>query len=204
MGAAQFSEWTDNTDGIANIVSVHNAVGQSIAGTPYSVHHGSANTLYMPSWMIRELELDNDNCGIERVTPGPCTGLVLQPHTSEHITAEDPQELLRDAFENYSCLTPGTTIPLWIGTQQITVTIVQLTPTPNTTLCIRNCELTLELLRPLDMPEPVAVPVVPVIPVAGAGAPISVVATVPAPIDIAARRALMAAAARSRMGGHKI
>jgi len=217
MSPTEFSRWTDNTEGVANIVCITNGVGQTILGSPYAIHHGNPNTLFVPSWMIRELDLDNEHCRLERVEPSMCTGLTLQPHTSEHLSAEDPQELLRDAFEQYSCLTPGTTVPLWIETHQITVTIVQLSPTPNTTLCIRNCELTLDLLRPLDMPDVedtgpdvgnivhagAGVPAFPAFPAFPAVNAVAAATDIPAiatpAIDHVARRALMAAAARRRL-----
>jgi len=205
MSPDQFRVWTENAEGVANIVRIQNSLGHSVLGTPHAIHHGPPKTLFIPSWMIQELTEDTEHCILERAEPGMCTGFVLQPHTSEHLAFADPQEALRDAFEQYSCLTPGTTIPIWIGTHTMTVSIAQMSPTPDTTLCIRNCELTLELLRPLDMPEekeePVSV-------VAGAGPvkadAVNEIIEKQVPIDAVARRALMAAAARKRLEASKI
>lgn len=151
---AQFRTWTDSMEeGVATLLHLTNEEAQSTVGCIFGVHHSAeTDVIFVPSWMYQEL--GEGNIIAEHAQPGLCTNLVLQPHTSEHLNADDPQELLRDAFERYSCLTPGTTIPLWIGNQtQIMVTIAELGPVPNTTLCIRNCELSLDLLRPLDMPE---------------------------------------------------
>ena len=93
---------------------------------------------------------EDDTVQIERFQPSLCTGLTLQPHTSDHLTLEDPVTVLRDAFENYSCLMPGMEIPLWIGSKMY-VTISELQPIANTPLCIRNCELEIDLLPPYDL-----------------------------------------------------
>jgi hypothetical protein len=78
------------------------------------------------------------------------------------------------------------------------VTIAELGPVSNSTLCIRNCELSLELLRPLDMPEEVraeeaeeAVKAVKAVP--------EVVGTVNTIIDARPRHVIMAEVARRRM-----
>ena len=151
---SQFRQWTDDAEpGVTTLLHLTNEEAQSRVGCIYGVHHfNDPELLYVPNWMY--IELGEGSIIIESAQPGLCTNLVLQPHTSEHLSADDPQELLRDAFERYSCLTPGTTIPLWIG-KPIVVTIAELGPVSNSTLCIRNCELSLELLRPLDMPEEV-------------------------------------------------
>ena len=157
----QFRQLTEDAEpGITTLLHLTNEEAHTTVGCIYGVHHSTErDILYVPHWMYEQL--GDGEIILEPAHLGLCTRLVLQPHTSEHLSAEDPQELLRDAFERHSCLTPGTTIPLWIG-KAITVTISELGPVPNMALCIRNCELTLELLRPLDMPdevEPVAEPV---------------------------------------------
>lgn len=204
---AQFRQLTDDAEpGITTLLHVTNEEAHTTVGCIYGVHHSTeSDLLYVPHWMYDQL--GDGAVIVEPAQLGLCTRLVLQPHTSEHLSAEDPQELLRDAFERYSCLTPGTTIPLWIG-QAITVTISELGPVPNTSLCIRNCEVTLELLRPLDMPdeepapqpviEPVAEPVVePVV------EPPAVIEPVIAPantiVDARPRHVIMAEAARKRL-----
>jgi hypothetical protein len=125
-------------------------------GCVYGVHHShDTDCIYVPNWMC--MELGEGHLILEKAQPSLCSSMAIQPHTSEHISADDPQELFRNAFENYSCLTPGTIIPLWIG-KQVYVTIVELGPSKHQTLCIRNCEVTLDLMCPLDMPEETMAP----------------------------------------------
>lgn len=152
LPSREFERYIQESEpGVVALFRIVNAVEQSVVGTLYNPHTQDTDTLYMPQWMISCLDLD-DSVTLELVQPSLCTRIVLQPHTSEHIHAEDPQELLRDAFERYTCVTSGSTIPLWVGTP-MDVTIVSVFPESDAPLCIRNCEIELELLRPLDMPE---------------------------------------------------
>lgn len=141
--------------GIAVIVRLSN-FGQSAFAAVYSTHSNDDDIIYVPHWMYRKLDYDTDDVNIERVMPNLCTRLLLQPHTSDHLKCADPQEALRDAFEAYSCLEKGDTIPIWLGGKAVDVTLQGLEPAEQATqpLCIRNCEIELELLPPLDMPLP--------------------------------------------------
>jgi hypothetical protein len=67
----------------------------------------------------------------------------------------NPLELFRDAFEHYTCLSVGDEVSLWIG-YPVQAIIAGLEPPLDEPLCIRGCELELDLLKPLDMPEEVA------------------------------------------------
>jgi hypothetical protein len=152
LPSREFERYMQESEpGVVALFRIVNSVEQSVVGTLYNPHTEDTDTMYMPRWMISCLDLD-DSVTLELVQPSLCTRIVLQPHTSEHIHAEDPQELLRDAFERYTCVTSGSTIPLWVGTT-MEVTIVSVFPESNAPLCIRNCEIELELLRPFDMPE---------------------------------------------------
>lgn len=192
----QFRQFTEQSEpGITTLLHLTNMEGVSLIGCVYGVHNApDKDTMYVPNWMYQEL--GDDSIIIEKAQPNLCSRLKLQPHTSEHLSADDPQELFRDAFEKYSCLTPGSIIPLWIG-KQITVSIVELGPTPNSTLCIRNCELELELMRPLDMPdEPPYTPPPP--------EPTPTPAPTPSPpantiVDTRPRHVIMAEAAKRRL-----
>ena len=140
--------------GILILLRLRNAVGQTVIGSAHSEHIGDEDIIYVPQWMYTKLDCDTDYVDIESFEASLCTRLILQPHTSDHLHVADPQELLRDAFERYSCLEPGETLPLWIEGRQITVTISDLLPKRTESLCIRNCEIELELLPPLDLPIP--------------------------------------------------
>jgi hypothetical protein len=157
---SEFETWISPEVGTVTLVQLHNRLGQTAVGCVYGVHHGDENTLYVPQWMYDALDFDTEEVELTRTTPSMCTGIVLQPHTSDHIHAAaivDPQEFLRDGFEQYSALTPGQTLDLWVGSDDckhpMTCTVLRLLPT-NETLAIRNCEMTLELMVPLDTPIP--------------------------------------------------
>jgi hypothetical protein len=166
LGRNEYERWVMSCEpGQANIVRLTNGVDQSVIGSVYNMHHNDEepDTIFVPSWMFQELQFDDEYVTIERHMPSLCTGLTIQPHTSDHIHAPDPQELLRDAFEQYSCLTMGQTIPLWISYPEphtFHVTITNLNPgaQDGETLCIQSCEVELDLLRPLDLPEESPVP----------------------------------------------
>ena len=153
LNQSEFEHWLTTTEpGIVTLLQLTNGLEQSAIGSPYAVHTNTIepDIVYVPSWMYARLDLD-DMVQIHRFQPSLCSGLTIQPHTSDHLTLPDPETALRDAFERYACLTPGMEIPLWIG-HSFHVTIAELTPKSDTALCIRNCELALELLPPLDTP----------------------------------------------------
>ena len=208
MHQSAFQTWISPDAGIVTLIELSNRVEQSVIGCVYGVHHSDPDILYVPQWMHDMIDFDPDNIELERVTPSMCTGIVLQPHTSDHIHATDPQEFLRDGFEQYSVLTPGQTLDLWVGEdnagsiigggkRRITCTVLRLLPV-NETLAIRNCEMTLELMVPLDTP-------IPPVPVAAAPAPAAApepepdCEVVPVEEDPVLRRQRMAEAARARL-----
>lgn len=201
-----FERWMLHSDpGVVVLLRLTNGVGQNVIGNVFGIHHGDEETIYVPSWILELLEFDHDQIDVEQVHPPLCSELTLSPHTSDHLHAEEPLELLRNAFENYSCLINGETYNLWLGDHSMAVTIVSMSPAEDT-LCIRNCEINLHLLPPLDVPIPpppqpqsVAAPPPQPQPVA---APPSQPVPAPAPepaLDSAELRRRMAEAARARL-----
>ena len=147
LNKTEFELWLSEP-GVVSLLELKNSVDQKVVGAVYSIHHSEEqDVVYIPNWMYKQLELD-DIVEVSRFVPSLCSGLTIQPRTSDHLILEDPELTLRNAFENYSCLTSGQEIPLWIG-YTFYVTIAELKPTQGT-LCIRNCELELDLLPPLD------------------------------------------------------
>jgi hypothetical protein len=208
LGQRTFESYMrDAEPGIVHMLEIVNGVDQRTVGCIYGVHHGDEDVLYVPQWMYDELLMDDAHITLRPISPSPCTGLMIQPHTSDHVHAEDPQELLREAFEQYSCLTPDTTIPLWLESQQkqVQVTIMEVRPHTGETRCIRNCEIELELMRPLDMPLPALAPTAALPEPASASAPASfagagcVLDPGIAVEPTADRRQMMAEAARRRL-----
>lgn len=195
-----------------HVIQLTNGVGQRVVGTPYQPHHNSnSDTIYVPSWMLNQLEYDTDNITYERIIPGLLTRMTILPYTSEHCEADDPVTALRNAFEHYGCVTTGSTIPLLLpGGVHLTVDIHNTEPKSNVPLCIRSGTIELELLRPLDRPDtppppavllpepavllPEPVPVVEHIP--------SIVTTIP--VDRETMRQRMLDAARRRLEASKI
>lgn len=150
---SEFERLTHSSDpGIAIILKLTNSVGQSTYGYMHSFHTDDPNILYIPQWMFELLDLDTDNVHIEKASPALCTGITVVPHTSD--ASADPETILRDAFESYTCLIKGNTYNLWLGDHSFTVTVLNYQPEDQEVVCIRNCELVLELLPPLDLPIP--------------------------------------------------
>jgi hypothetical protein len=74
----------------------------------------------------------------------------------------DPVGALRNAFEHYSCLDAGQSIPLIVGQNRVYVDIIG--TNSDGPICIRGLEIEVEIARSLDEPEPepeVAVAAVP-------------------------------------------
>lgn len=190
----QFSQWISSEAGTVALVQLQNRLDQSAIGCIFGAHHGDQNDIYVPQWMYEALDFDTDEITLSRITPSLCTGIVLQPHTSDHLhTDRDPQEFFRDGFEQYSVLNPGQNINLWVDEHVMTCTIISLLPSNDAPLAIRNCEMTLELMPPLDLPIPEPPTSDPVL--------ASEVETALPPVieDPAVLRQRMAEAARNRM-----
>jgi hypothetical protein len=152
---AEFERWmNDSEPGIATILSLSNRVGQTVVGALFSTTY-VLDTVYVPHRMFQALDMDTEDIIVRKIQPSLCTRVTLQPFTSDHVSAENPQELLRDAFERYTCLSVGDQVSLWIG-YPVQAIITALEPPLGEPLCIRNCEIELDLERPLDMPEEVA------------------------------------------------
>lgn len=151
----EFEKWMrDAEPGITICLKLRNAVDQTVPVSIFGVHHDDSDHIYVPAWMLDELEHDHDNVYIDAFEDvSMCMGITIAPHTSDHLSASDPQELLRDGFENYTFLIPGLDYKIWLGDHDFTVSLVSVKP-DKPVVCIRNCELTLELLPPLDLPIP--------------------------------------------------
>ena len=126
--------------GVVSLLQLTNRLEQTVVGSVYGTHD-EPNVIYVPSWIHDMLELDAE-VEVSRAELSLCTGLTIKPHAPQY---EPDEEILRDAFEHYTCLMPGTTIPLWVGGAVLYVTIAALKPV-DAPLCIRNCELELEVL----------------------------------------------------------
>lgn len=196
----EFDHWARQTQpGVLSVIGLTNSVEQMVVGAPFS-SHDVPNTIYVPYWMFQRLDADQTTIHITHVEPGLCTQITMQPYTSEHLRAEDPLEALRDAFENYSCIQAGFTIPLWVGGVALQVDINSTLPAGVEPLCIRNGTLDLELLRPLDYQPtpPTTRPGTPIPPMDIPMVPADVITHVPMP-SREERRNRAAAAAMARM-----
>ncbi len=176
---------------------------EGVVACMYGPHTDGNLRIYAPTWMCRELgvsldppEDEDDYFEVERIQPDLCRFLQVQPHTSDHLYTGDPEETLSRAFEEYTCVAPGQTLTLRLP-NGICMEATILTSEPaEGPLCIRNAEITLDLLQPLDAipepltPEPLIEPVHFVEPAA---------TTTPSMPSREERRALYAAAALQRL-----
>ncbi len=143
----------------------------------YAPHNGRRNVIYAPTWICEELgvscedfgsedEDEDDYITMERLQPNLCTFMRVQPLTSDHLPTcvggwggeELPEDTLSRGFEEYTCIREGQTLSLRLpwGSRMF-VTISEAHPQGNGPLLIRNCEIAMDLLEPLDRPttEPV-------------------------------------------------
>lgn len=144
---------------------------EGIPACMYAPHNGPRNVIYAPNWMCEELgismdapEDDEDDYIVpERLQPSMCTFLKVQPHTSDHLPScvggsggnAMPEDTLSRAFEEYTCLREGQTMMLHLPSgDRMFVTIVEAQPAGQGPFCIRNTEIAIDLLEPLDRPTP--------------------------------------------------
>jgi hypothetical protein len=193
-----FEEFTATGEaGIAAIVMLRNRVDQSVPALVYAAHNDTDDVIYAPAWITAELLHDCDEVTCERFYPSLGTQITIVPHTSDHLHGgADPQEVLRDGFEQYTCLVRGLDYQIWLGEHSFTITLTDLQPADRDVVCIRGNELELELLTPLDRPVTPPRPPTPHV------LPEPVVESAVATIQPSAeeRRAAIAAAARRRLG----
>lgn len=196
----RFEEFMTSGDaGVAAIVRLSNRVDQSVPALIYAAHYAEEDTLYVPTWMLSELVHDTEDVRCARISPSLGTQIMLLPHTSDHLLGEeDAETVLRDGFEQYTCLVKGMDYAIWLGDRAFNVTLMDVAPAGQEVICIRGNPLELELLAPLDRPATPAPP-----PEVTAPEP---TATVPAataaaePVQTAEeRRAQIAAATRRRL-----
>lgn len=124
--------------------------GRTAYANIVGVHSEDADMVFMPTWMCQYLETD---CGDEVVLSKlndyrMGMSIKIQPHTSEYIKLDDPVAALRDGFENYTVLTAGLTIPLFVGGSRLVVSVLDTGHVGP--VCIRGMELNVEIERPLD------------------------------------------------------
>jgi hypothetical protein len=203
LSSRLFEDYMRSADpGIAVILLIENAVGATSYGAIYGIHTESAceNTVFIPEWMFNLLS-ENEEITLTQVSPSMCTSMTVQPYTSDHISAADPQQLLSEGFEYYTCITKGEERPIWLGDHSFMVNIVDVAPAPNVTVCIRNCEIRLDLLPPLDLPP--TAPNEPTEPIAPNEPTEPTEPTAPETPDAETVRQLMRAAVLRRLGAPK-
>lgn len=192
-----------DTDSVVTL-RLKNTAEQVAVGAVFAAHFGDADIIYAPLWIYEALELDTDNVSVERFFPLLGTSITIQPHTSDYLAmGDDPQETLKEGFEQYTCLTVGRDYQIWLGAFSFKITLQDITPAETGVICIRNRELGLHLLPPLDAPWPMP-------PAAVAVAPATVAAPTPAQTTVTEtqvpvltaeeRRKQIAEATRRRLG----
>jgi len=127
--------------------------GRSLYAHITSMHHGEEGNSYIPTWMFYHLgcDIDNSVIEIERAHPSIGTTITIKPHTSSYAEGDDPVTTLQHAFESYSCLTPDSTVPLFVRGERVYVTITE--TNGGEAICIRGVELGVVIDTPLDAEE---------------------------------------------------
>jgi len=187
--------------GIAAIVRLSNRVEQSVPAVVYAAHYAEEDAVYAPNWILSELIHDTEEVTCERFAPSLGTQITLLPLTSDHLRGDsDPETVLRDGFEQYTCLVKGMDYQIWLGEHSFTVTMVDVAPAGQEVICIRGTPLELDLLAPLDRPAtPPPSPPAILLPEAEPETPMETVPLAEVHQTPEERRAMIAAATRRRL-----
>lgn len=160
-----FEKWmSENDPGIAVVLKITNFSGISVLGCIYGVYNKHSPTdesiIYAPTWMYDMFIGDTDSIEICQYFAEICRSITILPHTSDHIYTDDPQEYLRHGFERYTCIMKGMEYRLLCGEEsnEFTVTIFDYEPAEQQFVYIRNCEMELQLMKPLDAPDTPDIP----------------------------------------------
>ena len=116
-------------------------------------HNGPDDAVYVPMWGCNVLGCyGEETVQIERAHPSIGLKIKIKPHETRYADKDDPVAVLRDAFENYACLTSGADIPLMIDGEQLVVSVLETTPAGP--ICIRGVELEVEIEGEPTVPAP--------------------------------------------------
>jgi hypothetical protein len=166
-----FRTWMSEEEAGSLIIVLLEGGKELVTACMYGYHNDSSNIIYAPSWICEALgtsldpfgddedETDDDLIIMTRHRPSMCSSVKLQPFTGHHLRVEGeaPDEALSRGFEEYTCLKEGQTMNLRLSNGDVmTVTVVEAQPRHTRDpphLCIRNTELLLDLLPPLDEVE---------------------------------------------------
>lgn len=132
-------------------VKLTNNAPQHVYCNVYASHNSAKNAIYAPQWILVAMNNDHNTVTLELVKPNNCSGLVLQPHTQISL------EKLKAGVENYSCMRAGATYKIWnpggLKNDYTLVSVLETMPHSFDYLCILNCDIDLELHKPLDCAE---------------------------------------------------
>jgi hypothetical protein len=112
-------------------------------------HTEAPECVFAPSWICNVLGCSGgETVELGRAYPSIGSKITIKPHTSGYSLLEDPVSELRNAFENYSCLSAGLDIPLTVAGETLVVSIIDVGS--DGPICIRGVELEVEIETPLD------------------------------------------------------
>ena len=152
LSNSRFRLFMNDADDDALIILALKKDSKSVYSYIRGTHNGLDEAVYCPSWMCQILGTDDGSTvELERVHPNLGASITIKPHTSQYSLLEDPVSELRNAFENYACLTFGVDIPLMVAGELLFVSIIE-TGSENP-ICIRGVELEVKIETPLDKEE---------------------------------------------------
>jgi hypothetical protein len=121
-----------------DVLMVTSPLDKSVFCTIHSIHNYEADMIYLPSWMIFELEI-LENLSISTAPKKYAKGLCLRPHSAAFAKRGDFVEKLNAGILNYKCLAKYSKIPLNIDGRIEFLTIDDITPPTLTTCFVYNC-----------------------------------------------------------------
>jgi hypothetical protein len=123
--------------------------GRSVNTFIKGTHTEAQECVFAPSWICNILDCNGgETVELDRAYPSIGNKITIKPHTSAYALLDDPVSELRNAFENYCCLSAGVDIPLNVGGETLVVSIIDVGS--EEPICIRGVELEVMIETPLD------------------------------------------------------
>ncbi|XP_004301638.1 PREDICTED: ubiquitin fusion degradation protein 1 homolog [Fragaria vesca subsp. vesca] len=111
------------------------------------------DTIYMPSWKMRSLQLEEGDAVHVKIAFLPKGRFVkFQPHTTSFLDITNPRAVLEKTLRTFTCFTTGDTIMLPYNGKEYYVDIVETKPPRGISIVDTDCEV--DFVAPLDYKEP--------------------------------------------------
>ena len=110
-------------------------------------------TVYMPYWMMQQLELQEGSIVTVRQTEMmPGTFAKIPPHSKDFLDISNPRAVLEKHLRDYSCMTKGDVFQFTYNGKKFAFNVLQVRP--GTAVSIVETDMNVDFAPPLDYVEP--------------------------------------------------